>query len=107
MTSADPRLIDAVWQHGRAMPEADPAHWRQDGCGAWMRREQYGHEDAEFGWKLEKVSAGGPDSAENLRPFHHGNGYDVANGRAHCRLTADRANLPAEKYAMPPRNRPA
>jgi hypothetical protein len=72
-----------------------------------MRREQCGHEDAEFGWKLEKVSAGGPDSADNLRPFHRSNGYDVANGRAHCRLTADRANLPAEKYAMPPRNRPA
>ena len=107
MTSIDPKLIDAVWQHGRAMPEADPAHWRQDGCGAWMRREQYGHEDAEFGWKLAKVSAGGPDSAESLRPFHRSNGYDVANGRAHCRLTADRANLPAEKYAMPPRNRPA
>jgi hypothetical protein len=72
-----------------------------------MRREQYGHEDAEFGWKLAKVSAGGPDSAENLRPFHRSNGYDVADGRAHCRLTADRANLPAEKYATPPRNRPA
>ena len=107
MTSADPRLIDAVWQQGRVMPEADSAHWRQDACGAWMRCEQHGREDAEFGWKLEKVSAGGPDSAENLRPYHRSNGYDVANGQPHCALTADRSNLPAEKYAMPPRNRPA
>ena len=89
------------------MPEADPAHWRQDACGACMQREQYGHEDAEFAWKLEKVSPGGADSADNLRPFHRSNGHDVASGRAHCHLTADRANLPAEKYAAPPRNRPA
>jgi hypothetical protein len=107
MTCTDPKLIDVVWQHGRAMPGADPAQWRQDGCGAWMRREQYGHEDAEFAWKLEKVSPGGADSAENLRPFHRRNGYDVANGQSHCAVTADRSNLPAEKYAMPPRNRPA
>ena len=107
MTPADPRLIDAVWQHGRAMPGADPAQWRQDGCGAWMRREQYGHEDAEFAWKLQKVSPGGADSAENLRPFHRRNGYDVAIGQSRCAVTADRSNLPAAKYAMPPRNRAA
>ncbi|MDH3319300.1 MAG: hypothetical protein OEO84_06370 [Betaproteobacteria bacterium] len=107
MICSDPALIDAVWRHARAMPEADPAHWRQDACGAWMRREQYGHEDAEFGWKLVKVSPGGADSAENLRPFHCRNGYDVAGAQPRCALTADRANLPAEKYAMPPRNRAA
>jgi hypothetical protein len=105
--SADPGLIEAVWLHGRAMPLADPAHWRQDACGAWMRREQYGQQDAEFGWKLVKLSAGGPDSADNLRPFHRGNGFDVAGGRPQCALTADRSSLPAEKYAMPPRNRAA
>jgi hypothetical protein len=107
MSAADPRLVDAVWQHGRAMPEADPAHWRQDECGAWMRREQYAQAEAEFGWKLVKVTPGGPDSAETLRPFHRRNGYDVARGSAHCALTADRASLPAEKYLMPPRNRSA
>jgi hypothetical protein len=53
------------------------------------------------------VSPGGADSAENLRPFHRRNGYDVANGQSHCAVTADRSNLPAAKYAMPPRNRPA
>lgn len=37
MTARNEPLIDAVWQHGRAMPEADAAHWRQDACGAWMR----------------------------------------------------------------------
>jgi hypothetical protein len=107
MTSDNLKLIEAVWRQGRAVPLADPAQWRQDACGAWMRREQFGHEDAEFAWKLVNVSAGGPDTAENLRPFHRGNAYDVASGRSHCAIAADRSNLPAEKYAMPPRNRPA
>jgi hypothetical protein len=106
MPSHDRALVDAVWLHGRVMPEADPAQWRQDACGAWMRREQYGQE-AEFGWKVERIAPGGPDSADNLRPFHRRNGFDVSTGRPHCRLSADRSNVPAEKYATPPRNRPA
>jgi hypothetical protein len=105
-SSRDPALIDAVWQHGRVMPEADPAQWRQDACGAWMRRDEYGRE-ADFGWKLERFVPGGPESADSLRPFHWRNGYDISTGKPHCRLTADRANVPAEKYATPPRNRPA
>lgn len=98
-------LVDAVWEQGRTLPEADPALWRQDACGAWMRRDQYGQESADFGWKAEKVTPGGADAPENLRPFHWRNRYDVAAGRPQCRLCADRSGVPAEKYATPPRNR--
>ncbi|MDA8108454.1 MAG: hypothetical protein M0015_07475 [Betaproteobacteria bacterium] len=98
-------IIDAVWQHGRVLPEADGAAWRQDACGAWMRREHFGQEDAEFGWKIEPIATGGPATPENLRPFHCRNRYDLANGKAHCRVTADRANAPAVEYVRPPRNR--
>lgn len=99
-----PELIAAVWQQGRVMSE-DPAQWRQDTCGAWMRREHYGREDSEFGWKLVNITADGEDTADNLRPFHWRNDYDIANGRARCRVAADRSNIPAERYATPPRNR--
>ena len=99
-------LHDAVWEHGRVMPEADAALWRQDACGAWMQRDHFGREDSDFGWKMEKVSAGGSDAPENLRPFNLRNRYDIANARPHCRMTADRSDVPAEKYARPPRNRP-
>ena len=104
MTEPSRALVDAVWAHGRAMPEADPDHWRQDACGAWMRREHFGREDSPFGWKMERVSADAA-SAENLRPFNIQNGYDIANARMHRRLAADRSSVPAEKYARPPRNR--
>ncbi len=100
-----PEFIQAAWAHGRIMPEADPAHWRQDACGAWMRREHFGQENTEFGWKIEPVSPGAGDSADHLRPFHWRNGYDIANGRPHCRVVADRLNVPAKEYTAPPRNR--
>jgi len=100
-----PRLIDAVWQHGRVVPEADATRWRQDACGAWMRREHFGKKGSDFGWKLEPISLRGANTADNLRPFHWRNGYDIANDRLVRRVTADRSNVPAEKYATPPRNR--
>ena len=98
-------LVNAVWQHGRAMPEADPASWRQDACGAWMRREQYGQDHAEFGWKIERISAGGPPSLETLRPFNCRNRFDIAIGAPHCAVTSDRRDVPAVEYVYPPRNR--
>ena len=49
------KIIDAAWEHGRVMPEADAANWRQDACGAWIRRTQFGEEHSEFGWKIEQI----------------------------------------------------
>ena len=98
------RLVAEVWEHGRAMPEADAATWRQDDCGAWILRDHFGDEDSEFGWKIERVSLEQGKHAR-LRPFHCRNSYDLANGRAHCGMTADRTHVPAERQAVPPRNK--
>lgn len=101
-------LIEKVWLHGRELPETDGATWRQDECGAWIRRDQFGHEQAEFGWKIERVALGPtPDAAQGLRPFHCRNRYDLANGRAHCRVTADRTGTPGAASVRAPRNRAA
>ena len=97
--------IERVWEHGRAMPDADSSTWRQDACGAWIRRDQYGHQHSEFGWKIENVSAGVPDLPENLRPFHWRNHFNMAGHRPRCQVKADRADVPAAEYARPPRNR--
>jgi hypothetical protein len=106
MSALAPGLIEAVWAQGRVLPEADPTQWRQDACGAWIRREHFGREDSEFGWKIERIAAGA-QRAENLRPFHWRNSFDIAEGAPHCHVRADRAGVAAEKYARPPRNRPA
>jgi len=99
------RLVAEVWEHGRVMPEADAATWRQDDCGAWILRDHFGDEESEFGWKIERVCLEGQGKGARLRPFHCRNSYDLANGRAHCGITADRTHVPAERQAAPPRNK--
>lgn len=100
-------LIESVWQHARVATDADPSVWRQDGCGAWIRREQFGHEGAEFGWKIENVSGGGPDILPNLRAFHVRNHFETSSKRPRCDVTADRMDVPAGEYISSPRNRGA
>jgi hypothetical protein len=99
--------IERVWEKARGMTELGPELWRLDECGAWIRRDHYGSEHSEFGWKIENVVPGGPDVLENLRPFHHANGFDRATGRARCHVKADRTGVPVMEHIREPRNRPA
>jgi hypothetical protein len=98
-------LVQQVWENARATSDQDPRHWRKDECGAWMRREHYGHTYSEFDWKIDNASIGGADVAENLRAFHHANSYDRAERRPHCHVTADMAHVPTPERVLEPRNR--
>jgi len=97
-------LIEAAWEHGRVAPEADASIWRQDECGAWMRREQIGRQ-TEFGWKIRSVSTRAEQTADDLRPFHWRNDFDIAGGEPRCSVTADHSGVPGEEQVRPPRNR--
>jgi hypothetical protein len=100
-------VVDKVWPHARVMTDLDPQTWRKDECGAWIRREHYGREDSDFGWKIVNVAAGGSDTVENLRPLQHANRYDRAGQRALCKVTSDQTDLPATARTREPRNRKA
>ena len=101
----DEETIQAVWEKGRATLERDATLWREDECGAWMNRNEYGNPEAEFGWRIVTVVAGMATTVEHLRPFHSANGFDIANGRPHCRVTADRVGLTPVQHADTPHNR--
>jgi hypothetical protein len=98
-------LIEEVWQHTRVATDADASVWRQDACGAWIRRDQFEHESGEFGWRIENVSGGGPDILPNLRASHVRNHFEMSSKRPLCGVTADRSDVPAGEYISPPRNR--
>lgn len=102
----DEPTIERVWERARASGEQDPLEWRRDECGAWIRRELYGDFSSDFGWKIEATRPGKLTDLENLRPFQHANSYDVANHRAHCRVTADREETSPVAQLDQPRNRP-
>lgn len=70
-----------------------------------MQCNQFGHDNSEFGWKIQNISSGEPDTPENLRPIHWRNHFDAASKRPHCQVTADRAGVPSDQRASPPRNR--
>lgn len=101
----DEEAIQRIWERARATGDQDPMHWRKDRCGAWIKREHFGDADSEFGWKVEDTQPGQPGDAEGLHPFHHANSFDIANRRAHCRMTADRMEAAPGARLDQPRNR--
>lgn len=101
------QLIQQVWEKGRGSGDADTSLWREDECGAWISRPDYGKADSDFGWKIVNVTPGAPHTLENLRPFHHRNAYDVASRQAKRHVTADRTGLATFEHTFQPRNRKA
>ncbi len=100
-------LVQRVWEKGRAYAEIGNDIWREDECGAWIRREDYGRTDSEFGWKIVNVSGGGADKVENLRPFHHQNSYDLGNRKQVQHVVADRKGMAVFEHNFEPKNRKA
>ncbi len=101
------QLIQQVWEKARANGDVDVNEWREDECGAWIRRTDFGKTDSDFAWRIVNVSAGGPDTVDNLRPLHIENAYDIANGKPKRRVTADRTGLATFERTFEPRNRKA
>lgn len=99
------QLIQQVWEKARANTAISMDMWREDECGAWIARQHYRDTDSNFGWKIVNVSAGGPDTLENLRAFHHRNSYDTGGQRAQCHITADRTGLAPFEHSSQLRNR--
>jgi hypothetical protein len=97
-------VIEAVWEKAREIPGRYPADWRQDECGAWLHRHKYNNSDSEYGWKIDKIVAGGADEVDNLQAFHLSNGVDIADGQRRCRVSADRTGLVAGQRVHLPRN---
>lgn len=63
--------IQQVWEKGLTVDGYDKNKYRQDFCGAWIQRDQYGKETT-YGWEIDHVypsSKGGTDDLKNLRPM--------------------------------------
>lgn len=83
------KTVQQAWEKARAIPDKDPTTWRKDECGAWIKRGHYGNGKSEFGWRIENVSSGDPDTPENLRPLHWQNYVQRGVGQATCRVKAE------------------
>lgn len=72
MAKFSEEMIQEIWvTHGVVVPGFDPALWRKDYVGAWIRRDMYGQE-GDYGWQvdhLRPISHGGTDDVSNLYPL--------------------------------------
>ncbi len=83
-----PVFINQVWRKGKTVPGVDPAAWRKDQCGAWIRRVDYGNRNSSYGWEIDRIVAGGPYVASNCRPLQWQNNIAKSDGRLKCVVTA-------------------
>ncbi len=69
------KVIAATWRRASVINGLDADQFRNDACGAKMRKDSYGT-TGEFGWEIDHikpVSAGGTDHKTNLQPLHWSN----------------------------------
>ena len=97
--------IQQLWEKGRVMPDMDPTEWRQDPCGAWIKRSQYDQAGTDYGWRVIKVVTGKAQSLDDLQPYQWENNFDIANHRPRCRVKADQSGFAPGEAKSAPRNR--
>lgn len=89
--SFDSDTVDKVWNKGNIVGKNDPQIWRQDQCGAWIKKNEYGNTKSEYGWQIDHitpVSKGGSNSLSNLRPLQWENNEKKSDGNLKCAKVA-------------------
>lgn len=74
--------IELVWQKAIVVTNNNPDVFRKDYAGAWIRKDQYGKRDTDYGWEIDHCkpeSLGGTNDLGNLYPLHWRNNVKKDN----------------------------
>jgi hypothetical protein len=78
---SDELRVYSTWMKAKIVNGYDPKLIRQDICGAWIVRYEYGNRDSDYGWEIDHIvplSLGGMDRLKNRQPLQWRN--NVAKG---------------------------
>lgn len=81
-------FIQDIWEKGTTVRGHEKSIWRKDQCGAWIKRVEYGNRKSQFGWEIDRISAGGAYIRSNCRPLQYQNNIAKSDGRLSCVTTA-------------------
>lgn len=73
MANFSEEIISLVWEKAQKDSNNNPAVFRKDYAGAWIRRDAYGDIGNAYGWEIDHMlpsSMGGGDDINNLVPLH-------------------------------------
>ena len=68
--------IDSVWKKAIIQPGNNPDIFRKDYAGAWIKKDQYGNANSQYGWvidHLKPLAKDGTYDSDNLYPLHYKN----------------------------------
>lgn len=82
-------FIQKIWEKGRTVPGHVNSIWRKDQCDAWIKRGEYGNRNSQFGWEIDRISAGGDYTVINCRPLQWENNLAKSAGNLKCKVTAE------------------
>lgn len=82
-------VIQKVWEKGKVVSNNDPKFWRKDQCGAWIKRNEYGNRNSQYGWEIDHISPSGSNDLSNLRPLQWENNVSKSDGNLKCIVSAN------------------
>ncbi len=69
-------IIETAWKKARIIEGFDSNLFRQDACGAWIRKDLYGDINNMYGWGIDYIFPtvlGGTLVADNIRALNYHN----------------------------------